>query len=127
SAQVVRRMLSAVARVNVRDAARRGGSMAANRLAWAASEISQAPIYIDDAGSLGVTELRAKARLAQIRAGGELGLIVVDYIQLMRGEGAESRVQEVSEISRGLKLAAKEFGCPVPAPSPLSRPPEGRP
>lgn len=126
STQVVTRMLSAVARVNVRDAARRGDSMAANRLAWAASEISQAPIYIDDAGSLGVTELRAKSRLAQIRAGGELGLIVVDYIQLMRGEGAESRVQEVSEISRGLKLAAKEFGCPVLALSQLSRAPEGR-
>lgn len=82
--------------------------------------LSKAPIFMDDSPSPSVMEIRAKARRLQTQE--ELGLIVVDYLQLIKGpEKAESRVQEVSDISRALKGLAKELNVPVLAVSQLSR------
>jgi replicative DNA helicase len=97
------------------------------RLAQAAGHLNTAPIWIDDSGALSVLEMRGKARRLKAEQP-DLGLIVVDYLQLMQGgmKGAENRQQEVSEISRGLKALAKELEVPVIALSQLSRAPEQR-
>jgi replicative DNA helicase len=89
------------------------------------SEISEAPLYIDDSPNLTMMEIRAKARRLSQKAG--LRLIVVDYMQLMTsGKKYESRQQEVSDFSRSLKLMAKELDVPVVAISQLNRGPEQR-
>jgi replicative DNA helicase len=86
----------------------------------AISRMSDAPIYIDDNPNLTVMDIRARARRLKSRVG--LGLVVVDYLQLMTGRhGAENRQVEVSEISRGLKILARELEVPVVALSQLSR------
>ena len=86
----------------------------------AISRMSEAPIYIDDNPNLTVMDIRARARRLKSREG--LGLVVVDYLQLMTGRhGAENRQVEVSEISRGLKILARELEVPVVALSQLSR------
>jgi replicative DNA helicase len=97
------------------------------RLAQAAGHLNTAPIWIDDSGALNVLEMRGKARRLKAEQP-ELGMIVVDYLQLMQGGArpAENRQQEVSEISRGLKALAKELEVPVVALSQLSRAPEQR-
>jgi replicative DNA helicase len=97
------------------------------RLAQAAGHLNTAPIWIDDSGTLSVLEMRAKARRLKAEQP-ELGLIMVDYIQLMQAtaQQAENRQQEVSAISRGLKALAKELGVPIVALSQLSRAPEQR-
>jgi replicative DNA helicase len=97
------------------------------RLAQAAGHLNTAPIWIDDSGALTVLEMRGKARRLKAEQP-ELGMIVVDYLQLMQGgsRNAENRQQEVSEISRGLKALAKELALPVVALSQLSRAPEQR-
>jgi replicative DNA helicase len=97
------------------------------RLAQAAGHLNTAPIWIDDSGALSVLEMRGKARRLKAEQP-ELGMIVVDYLQLMQGgaRNAENRQQEVSEISRGLKALAKELEVPVIALSQLSRAPEQR-
>lgn len=95
------------------------------RLSPVASLLAKAPIWIDDSGYLTVMSLRAKARRLKLEQP-DLGLIVVDYVQLMRGDG-ENRTQEVSGISQGLKAIAKELQVPVIALSQLSRAPEARP
>jgi replicative DNA helicase len=87
--------------------------------------LSEAPIYIDDAAGANIMELRTKARRLQAEHG--VGLIVVDYLQLMVGRSLENRVQEVSEISRALKILARELNVPVLALSQLSRGVENRP
>lgn len=87
--------------------------------------LSGAPLYIDDTAAPTVMELRAKAR--RLKANQDLGLVVVDYLQLVRGRESESRVQEVSEITRSLKALAKELNVPVLAVSQLSRAVEMRP
>jgi replicative DNA helicase len=95
------------------------------KLTRAAGVLSEAPIFIDDSANLNVLELRAKARRLKVEY--NLGLIVVDYLQLMRGRGqAEARYLEVSEISRSLKSLAKELELPVVALSQLSREVEKR-
>lgn len=86
--------------------------------------LSKAPIYIDDTASITVTELRAKAKRLKLEKG--LGLIVIDYLQLMNGRRSESRQVEIAEISRSLKILAKELEVPVIAVSQLSRGPENR-
>ena len=92
------------------------------RLARRMSEISEAPLYIDDSPNLTMMEIRAKAR--RLRQKADLRLIVVDYLQLMTsGKKFESRQQEVSEFSRSLKLLAKELEVPVVAISQLNRGP----
>ncbi|HEX6642521.1 MAG TPA: replicative DNA helicase [Thermoanaerobaculia bacterium] len=96
------------------------------RLAQAAGHLNTAPIWIDDSGMMSPLELRAKARRLKADQP-ELGLIVVDYLQLMEASGGhESRQQEVSQISRSLKGLAKELGVPIIALSQLSRAPEQR-
>jgi replicative DNA helicase len=95
------------------------------KLTLAAGGLSEAPIYIDDTPALTVLELRAKARRLKGERG--LGLIIIDYLQLMRGRmKVESRQQEISEISRSLKALAKELNIPVIAVSQLSRRTEER-
>ncbi len=86
--------------------------------------LSGAPIYIDDTASITVTELRAKAK--QLKQKSDLGLIVVDYLQLMHGKKSESRQAEVTDISRNLKILAKDLQVPVIAVSQLSRSAETR-
>ena len=86
----------------------------------------EAPLYIDDNPNVTVMEIRAKARRLKARSGG-LGLVVVDYLQLMSGRAsAENRQVEVSEISRGLKILARELEVPIMALSQLSRNLEAR-
>jgi replicative DNA helicase len=93
----------------------------------ACQKLSQAPLWIDDSSDTGVLEVRAKARRLHHQVEGGLKLIVIDYLQLMRHEGnVESRVQQVGQISRGLKGLARELGVPVIALSQLSRAVEQR-
>ncbi|RJX17491.1 MAG: replicative DNA helicase [Desulfobulbus sp.] len=88
--------------------------------------LSDAPIFIDDSPGLSVLEMRAKAR--RLKSEHDLGLVVIDYLQLMRGRGnIENRAQEISEISRSLKAMAKELDVPVIALSQLNRSLESRP
>jgi replicative DNA helicase len=95
------------------------------RIGNALGQLSEAPIYIDDSGSLNIMELRTKAR--RLQAEHEVDLIVVDYLQLMQGRTTtDNRVQEVSEISRSLKILAKELNVPIVALSQLSRAVEQR-
>ncbi len=92
-----------------------------SKISHGVGRLAEAPIYIDDNPNLTIMEIRAKARRLKSRVG-ELGMVVVDYIQLMTGRaGAESRQVEVSEISRGLKILARELECPVVGLSQLSR------
>lgn len=95
------------------------------KLTIAAGNLSEAPIYIDDTAALSALELRAKAR--RLKADRGLGMVIVDYLQLMKGRSrVESRQQEISEISRSLKALAKELNIPVIAVSQLSRKTEER-
>jgi replicative DNA helicase len=96
------------------------------KLTRALGRLSEAPIFIDDTASITVIEIRAKARRLKIEKG--LGLVVVDYLQLMRGRArVENRVQEISDIARSLKTLARELDIPVIAISQLSRAVEQRP
>jgi replicative DNA helicase len=91
----------------------------------AVGKLASAPIYLDDSSDIGVLEIRAKARRLHARHG--LGLIVVDYLQLVRPDTrADSRVEQVGQISRGLKILARELDIPVIAVSQLSRAVESR-
>jgi replicative DNA helicase len=95
------------------------------RLSHALGTLAEARVFIDDSASIGVLEMRAKAR--RLKAEHGLDLLIIDYLQLMQGRGRfESRQQEVSQISRSLKGLAKELSCPIIALSQLSRAPEGR-
>ncbi len=87
-------------------------------------KLSEAPIFIDDASSANIMEMRTMAR--RLQSEHDLGLIVIDYLQLMEGRSNENRVQEISEISRGLKNLAKELNIPILALSQLSRAIESR-
>lgn len=120
--QLVMRMLAAAARIDQKRL--RTGQLNADE--WGAfmqkiGPLTSAPIYIDDTPAITIRELRAKARRLQSREG-DLGLILVDYLQLMGGSGnSENRQQEVSEISRSLKALARELNVPIIALSQLSR------
>jgi replicative DNA helicase len=124
--QLVQRMLCAEAKVDS-QAVRTGYLSSADwaRLTSAAGRLSEARIFIDDSPGLTVLEARAKARRMKAEHG--LDLLVIDYLQLMRGRsGIENRQQEISEISRSLKALAKELNVPVVALSQLSRAVEAR-
>ncbi len=96
-----------------------------NKIAQALAPLSEAPIYIDDTPGISVMDIRAKCRRLKLEK--DLGLVVIDYLQLMQGRGkTENRQQEVSEISRSLKILAKELNIPVVTMSQLSRGPESR-
>jgi replicative DNA helicase len=126
--QLVLRLLSSVA--NIDSQRLRSGfleEMDFARIAPAMNALSEAPLYIDDTPSISTMELRTKARRLQAEAG--LDLVIVDYLQLMQAATSNrdsNRVQEVSEISRGLKALARELSVPVVALSQLSRQPEMR-
>jgi replicative DNA helicase len=124
--QLVQRMLCSHARVDAQKV--RTGYLATSdwpRLTAAAGKLSDAPIFIDDAPSISVMELRAKAR--RLKAQQNIQLLILDYLQLMRGSAnMESRQQEISEISRSLKALARELNIPVVAISQLSRAVESR-
>ncbi len=124
--QLVQRMLCGVAKVD--GSKLRGGFLRESdwpKLTRAAGKLSESPIYIDDTPALSVLEMRAKARRLKKEKG--LGLIVVDYLQLMRSSlHTESREREISDISRSLKALAKELGVPVIALSQLNRSVESR-
>ncbi|WP_303722230.1 replicative DNA helicase [Malonomonas rubra] len=122
---LVQRMLCSVAKV---DAGRlRTGHLGDSdwpKLTMGAGQLSEADFFIDDTPAISVMELRSKARRVKAEYG--LGLIVVDYLQLMRGSTTENRQQEISEISRSLKALAKELDVPVIALSQLNRSLESR-
>jgi replicative DNA helicase len=124
--EIVMRLLSAEARIRLTDM--RAGRMSDDdwtRMARRMSEISEAPLFIDDSPNLTMMEIRAKAR--RLKQRNNLKLLVVDYLQLMTsGRRVESRQQEVSEFSRQIKLLAKELEIPVVAISQLNRGPEQR-
>ncbi len=125
--QLVQRMLCSHARVDAHKV--RTGYLAVSdwpRLTAAAGKLSEAPIFIDDTPAISVMELRAKARRLKSHHG--IKLIILDYMQLMRGSAMnmESRQQEISEISRSLKALARELSVPVIAISQLSRAVESR-
>lgn len=124
--QLVLRLLSSLASVDS-HALRTGRLLKEDwwRLAEAAGKLEQAPVFIDDTGALTVQQMRGKARRLKAESG--LDLLVVDYLQLMQGRSdAESRQQEISDISRSLKALAKELNVPVVALSQLSRAVESR-
>lgn len=120
--QLVFRMVCAQARI---DGARARTGFAAQRdfprLAIAAERLSAAPIFIDDTAALSIMELRARVRRMRRERSSDIGLVVVDYLQLMRGTKTDSREQEVASIARGLKALAKEEQIPVVALSQLNR------
>lgn len=124
--QLVQRMLCSHARVDAHKV--RTGYLSPSdwpRLTAAAGKLSDSPIFIDDTPGISVMELRAKAR--RLKSHHDIKMIVLDYMQLMRGAiGSESRQQEISEISRSLKALARELNVPVIAISQLSRAVESR-
>jgi replicative DNA helicase len=125
--ELAQRFIAAEAKLNGDDL--RKGRVRPDR--WpkvlkATEKLAAAPLFIDDSSDLGVMELRAKAR--RLHARQDLGLVIVDYLQLMRPDpGADSRVEQVGQMSRGLKLLARELNIPVIAVSQLSRAVESRP
>lgn len=130
AAQLVMRMLGSVGRLNQHDL--RTGHLQDDdwgRLTHALGRLNDAPVFIDETPGLSALELRARSRRLH-RQQGELGLIVVDYLQLMSGnagKASENRATEISEISRSLKALAKELHVPVIALSQLNRSLEQRP
>ncbi len=124
--QLVMRLLSSAGRIDSQRI--RTGKLLNEdwpKLTRAVGMLSEAPIYLDDTPALSVLEMRAKVR--RLAAQHDIGLIIVDYLQLMQGRGRiENRTQEISEISRSLKALAKEHNVPVVALSQLNRGLEGR-
>jgi len=128
--QLLLRLLCSLSRIDLHTV--RTGRIASEDwtvLTEAATKLTDAPIYLDDSAGISVLEIRAKARRLKSRLlsqGRDLGMVVVDYLQLVKGQG-DSREQEISEISRSLKALAKELNVPVLALSQLNRQVETRP
>ncbi len=124
--ELTQRMLSSEARVDAQRM-RTGHLLDSDwlKVSSAVSRLSESTIFIDDNPNLTVMDIRARARRLR-KSEGDLGLVVVDYLQLMSGRARENRQVEVAEISRGLKILARELGCPVVALSQLSRGLESR-
>ncbi|HNX81065.1 MAG TPA: replicative DNA helicase [Candidatus Omnitrophota bacterium] len=124
--QLVQRLLCSHAKIDAHKV--RTGFLSPSdwpKLTAAAGKLSEAPLYIDDSPGISVMELRAKAR--RLKAHHDIKLIILDYMQLMRGAaGVESRQQEISDISRSLKALARELNVPLIAISQLSRAVESR-
>jgi replicative DNA helicase len=123
--QLVMRLMSSVGRIDSQRI--RTGKLHSEdwpKLTRAVGMLSEAPIFIDDTAAISVLEMRAKIR--RLASQHEIGLIIVDYLQLMRGRNTENRTQEISEISRSLKALAKEHAVPVIALSQLNRGLESR-
>lgn len=127
--QLVMRMLGSVGRLD-QHVLRTGrlGDDDWQKLTLAIGKLSEAPLYIDETPALTALEVRARARRLARQHGGRLGLIVIDYLQLMTGSGrGDNRASELGEISRGLKSLARELQVPIIALSQLSRSVEQRP
>ena len=126
-AEVTQRLMCSEAKVESQKL--RSGKLAPDdwpRLTAACDKLARAPIYVDDTGSITMMEIRSKARRLKAREP-NLGLIIVDYLQLMTsGASVENRVQEVSAISRNLKVLARDLEVPIVALSQLSRAVEQR-
>ena len=126
---IVMRMLSSLGRIDQTKV--RTGKLSSEdwpRLTSAFQLLNDRPLYIDDTPALTPTEMRSRARRVARQHGGKLGLIMVDYLQLMQVSGtSENRAGEISEISRSMKALAKELHCPVIALSQLNRSLEQRP
>ncbi|NJL20564.1 MAG: replicative DNA helicase [Leptolyngbyaceae cyanobacterium SM1_3_5] len=125
--QLVYRLLSS--EVQIESGRLRSGRIAQTEwepLTHAIGTLSQLPIFIDDTPNISVGEMRSKARRLQAEQGGTLGLILIDYLQLMEGTGSENRVQELSRVTRSLKGLARELNVPIIALSQLSRGVESR-
>ena len=124
--QLVQRLLCQIAHIDSQKL--RTGQLNSDeewtRLTDACDKLYESPIYIDDTPGISVAEMRSKARRLKSEHG--LDLIIVDYLQLMQGRNAESRQQEISEISRSLKALARELKVPLIALSQLSRSVESR-
>jgi replicative DNA helicase len=130
-AELAQRFIASQAKINS-DKLRRGLVAKSDwpKVVAACNDLDKAPLWIDDSPDLGLIELRAKARRlhAQERDRGGLALVIVDYLQLMRAQDPrQNRVEQVGQLSRGLKLLSKELGTPVIGVSQLSRAPEQRP
>jgi replicative DNA helicase len=127
-AELAQRFVASQARIKGEEL--RKGRVAESRwpkILQACQRLTDAPLYVDDSSDVGILELRAKARRLHQQSDGGLGLIIVDYLQLMRPDGrVENRVEQVGQISRGLKILARELDVPVIALSQLSRAVEQR-
>ena len=125
--QLVYRLLSM--EVGIESGRLRAGRIADHEwevLTKGIGSLGQLPIFIDDTPGLGISEMRSKTRRLMAESGGKLGLILIDYLQLMEGGNTDNRVQELSRITRGLKALAREVNVPVIALSQLSRGVESR-
>ncbi|MES2092060.1 MAG: replicative DNA helicase [Pseudomonadota bacterium] len=130
ASQLALRMVGSIGRINQQNL--RTGNLSNDewgRLSEAVEKLKSANVFIDETSALSPSELRARARRLARQFGGTLGLIIVDYLQLMSGSGGneENRATVIGEISRGLKALAKELQCPVIALSQLNRSVETRP
>ncbi|MBW4538477.1 MAG: replicative DNA helicase [Myxacorys chilensis ATA2-1-KO14] len=125
--QIIQRLLASEARIE-------SGRLRSGRISqqdWeplgqAISRLSELRVFVDDTPNISVTEMRSRARKLQAEQGGALGMILIDYLQLMEGTGSENRVQELSRITRSLKGLARELNVPIVALSQLSRNVESR-
>jgi len=132
--QLIYRLLSSQSKMRPTDAGIDSNRLRSGHISeheWtvitnAISRLSDLPIYIDDTPNPSVTELRSKVRRLQAEKGSKLGLVLIDYLQLMEGSGSDNRVQELSRITRSLKSLAREMQVPVIALSQLSRGVEAR-
>jgi replicative DNA helicase len=128
-AELAQRFVASQARIKGEEL--RKGRVAEHRwpkILKASQRLAAAPLWVDDSSDVGLLEIRAKARRLHSNCDGGLGLIIIDYLQLMRTDSRyDSRVTAVGELSRGLKILARELGVPVLALSQLSRAVETRP
>jgi replicative DNA helicase len=125
--QLVQRLLASEA--GIESNYLRTGRISQNQwepLSHALGSLSELPIYIDDTANQTVMQMRSQVRRLQAERGGKLGLVLIDYLQLMEGSGSDNRVQELSRITRSLKGLARELNVPVIALSQLSRSVESR-
>src|SRR5699024_10313367 len=123
-AQLTQRLLASISMLNLGDIIS-GKIEDWARLGQAMNILANTDSYVDDTSGISLTELRSKCRRLSAKSG--LQMVMIDYLQLMSGEGrTENRQQEISNISRGLKALAKDLNCPIIALSQLSRAPEQR-
>ena len=126
-AELAMRFIASQARVKGEDLSKGRAEKRWPKIVEATSRLASAPIYVDDSSDLGILELRAKARRLHAQAEGGLGVIIVDYLQLMRTDlRTENRAEQVGALSRGLKILARELNVPVIALSQLNRGVEAR-
>jgi replicative DNA helicase len=126
-AELAMRFIASQARVKGEDLSKGRAEKRWPKIVEATSRLASAPIYVDDSSDLGILELRAKARRLHAQADGGLGVIIVDYLQLMRTDlRTENRAEQVGALSRGLKILARELNVPVLALSQLNRGVEAR-